>query len=200
MVAGTSTSPSADHDREVVGRRVLHYGERDRPELVVVRRGRDPTDDGGVVGRLHDLAASRGQSLARAAVQVQPHQSTRRPTEIRDPRHCLLAAVTALVQLDRRPDPAQLVRDRAVVGLESEPRPPGGNPKSLKSEGAGRRAIALDRGRERQKISAGHENLPPGDLVNLGIDPAQQGGVGLEDRLPHDGPVGRHVLDLDPQQ
>ncbi len=130
---------------------------------------------------------------------MQPNETARRPTEIRDARHRLLAAVTTLVELHRRPDPTELVRDRAVVSLQREPRTSGGNAKCFESEDAGRRASAISRGRERQKISARNENLPPSDIIALRIDPGQQGRVRLENRLPHHGPIGRHIVDLDAQ-
>ena len=133
----------------------------------MIRRACHPTDRVDVVADLHNLAAARWQDLAGATVEVKPNESARRSTKVRDTRHRLLTAVAALVQLHRRPDPAQLVRDRAVVGLETEPWPPGGHPKCLESEDAGRRAGAIGRGRERQKIRAGNENLPPGDIVEL---------------------------------
>src|SRR5690242_21731529 len=56
------------------------------------------------------------------AVQVQPHQSPRRPTEVVHPRDRLLPAVAPLVQMYADPEPAELVRNRTLVGVQPEPR------------------------------------------------------------------------------
>jgi hypothetical protein len=56
------------------------------------------------------------------AVEVQEDEPSRRPAQVVDTRDGLLAAVAALVQVDRRPDPAHLVWNCPVIGLEAEPR------------------------------------------------------------------------------
>src|SRR5688500_18808739 len=64
-----------------------------------------------------DLGSRHGQ-LRLGAVQVQQHEPARRPPEVPDPRDALLPAVAALVEVDRRREPADLLRDRLVVGVE----------------------------------------------------------------------------------
>ncbi len=60
-----------------------------------------------------------------AAVQVQQNQHARRFAQVVDPGDGLLAAVAALVQVDRAlagpADPADLVRDGPLVGVDAEP-------------------------------------------------------------------------------
>ena len=67
-----------------------------------------------------DTGEPGGRKAVLRAVEVQQHQAARRPTEGVDPRDGLLAAVAALVEVHRRADPADLVGDRAVVGVEAE--------------------------------------------------------------------------------
>ena len=73
-------------------------------------------------------SASRSSRAVRrqvdlAAVEVQEDQPARRLAQVLDPGDRLLAPVAALLQVHRRADPAQLVRDGAVVGLEAEAGP-----------------------------------------------------------------------------
>ena len=51
-----------------------------------------------------------------------------RLAEVLDSGHRFLTAVTTLVQVDGRGDPADLVDDRAMVGFEPQPRAAGLNP------------------------------------------------------------------------
>ena len=53
---------------------------------------------------------------------MQQDQPARRLAQVLHPRHRFLAAVAALVQVDGHADQADLVGDRAVVGLEAQPR------------------------------------------------------------------------------
>ena len=69
-----------------------------------------------------------------AAVQVQEDQPARRAAQVLYPGDRLLAAVAALLQMHRGVQPAQLVRDGAVVGLQAEPRPVRLDPQRLVRE------------------------------------------------------------------
>ena len=75
-----------------------------------------------------------GRPLA-GTVEVQQSQHPGWAAEIMDPRHGFLAAVTALVQVNRAQaggaDPADLVRDRPFVGVHSESRSSCGHPVRL---------------------------------------------------------------------
>ena len=55
------------------------------------------------------------------------------------PGHRLLAAVAALVQVHGGLDPADLVRDRPVIGVQAEPGDPRGDPQGLERPHARRR-------------------------------------------------------------
>ena len=115
--------PRGVQDR-TVGDGALHHGQRDRAQLVVLDGGAEEADRAAVE---QHRRARRGQ-LVPLAGQVQQHQPARRPAEVVHPGDRLLAAVAALVQVHRGADPADLVRDRAVVGLEAEPRAPAPRP------------------------------------------------------------------------
>ena len=69
-------------------------------------------------------------------------QAARRATEVVHPRDGLLAAVAALVQVHRGPQPVDLVDDRAVVGLEPGSRPPRGDAQRLGGPHARQRPVA----------------------------------------------------------
>ena len=74
---------------------------------------------GGAI-ELHRIAVRR-QALS-GSVEVQHDQPSRRPAEIVDARDGLLTAVAPFVQVHGRADPADLVRDRLVVGAHAQPR------------------------------------------------------------------------------
>ena len=86
-------------------------------ELVVPDDGADPAH---LAGAGQHRRAGLGELLA-DAVEVQQHQPARRPAQVVHPRHGLLAAVAALVQVDGAGQPLQLVRDGAVVAVHAEP-------------------------------------------------------------------------------
>ena len=90
-------------------------------------RGADEADD---LVAVEQLGADGGQPVLRA-VEVQQRQPARRPAEGVHPRDGLLAAVAALVEVDGGADPAGLVGDRAVVGVEAEARLAAGDPQRL---------------------------------------------------------------------
>ena len=68
-----------------------------------------------------------GRRAVGRAVEVQQHQHPRRSAQVVHPRDGLLPAVAALVQVDgalaRAADPADLVRDGPLVGVDAQPRP-----------------------------------------------------------------------------
>ena len=74
---------------------------------------------------------------------MQQRQPARRPAEGVHPGDRLLAAVAALVEVDGRADPAGLVGDRAVVGVEAQPGLAAGDPQRLEGPQAARRAGGL---------------------------------------------------------
>ena len=102
-------------------------------------------------------APTIGQHVA-GAVEVEQHQAPRRPAEVVHPRDGLLPAVAALVQVHGGAQPVDLVGDRAVVGLEPEPRPPGRDAQRLAGPGAGQVAVADRIG----QLRARHQHLAPG--------------------------------------
>src|SRR4051794_40602229 len=64
------------------------------------------------------------RQLVAHSAEVQQYQLARRCAEVLHPGHRFLTAVAPLLQVYGRTDPADLVRDRAMVGLETEPRMP----------------------------------------------------------------------------
>ena len=119
MRAGATRSSTPGHQLGVHRHRPLDQRQRHRPQLVVQHDGADPADRAAVAQ--HRVPGHR--QLLVAGVQVQQHQPARRPAEVRHPGHRLLAAVAALGQVHRRADPADLVRDRPVVGVHAQPGP-----------------------------------------------------------------------------
>src|SRR4051812_24514336 len=135
----------------------LDERERDGAVLVV------PADRGEEADRASvqlERVASYRQRVTRA-VEVQEHQASRRTAEVVHPGDCLLAAVAALVQVDGGPQPVDLVRDGAVVGLEAQPGPPSGDPQRLGGPGAGQRPVAHDG----DQVGASHQQLAPRALL-----------------------------------
>ena len=120
----STTSSASD------GRRPLHHGERDRPELVVPRDGRHgarPTRPGSCDVSVRTTSCTCGADLGQhvpGPVEVQHDEPSRRAPEVVHARDRLLPAVAALVQVHGGAQPVQLVRDRAVVDLVGRPRPP----------------------------------------------------------------------------
>ena len=57
-----------------------------------------------------------------------------------DPGDRLLTAITAFVQMNGNAEQADLVRDGAVVGVETDPGYAGSNPAGLERPGAGSRS------------------------------------------------------------
>src|SRR5215469_1526717 len=78
----------------------------------------------------HDVGAEGGQ-LVLAAIEVQQREPPGRAAEVVHPGYGLLAAVAALAETDRRLDPADLMRDRAVIGVQAEPGTPNCYPQRL---------------------------------------------------------------------
>ena len=111
--AGRPSTSSCCVERHVA----LDQGQRDRAELVVAGRGADEADH--LLPR-PQLGADRRQPVL-GAVEVEQREPARRTTEVVHPRDGLLPAVAALVQVDGRAEPADLVGDRPVVGVEPEP-------------------------------------------------------------------------------
>ena len=105
----------------------LDQTEGDRAELVVPGRAADEPDRPAVQLQRR---ARLGQGV-RAAVQVQPDQPAGRPAQVVHPGDGLLAAVAALVQVDRDAEQPDLVGDGAVVGVQPDPGHAGGDPPSL---------------------------------------------------------------------
>ena len=110
----------------------LDQGQADRAELVVPRRRTGEADDCAAGFRRAELdRVTVGGQPVHAAVQVQEHQPPRRVAEVVHPGHRLLPAVAALVQVHRGLDPADLVRDGPVIGIQAEPGHLGGDPQRL---------------------------------------------------------------------
>ena len=111
-----------------------------------------PVHPGFTTGQL-DRVAVGGQPV-HAAVQVQEDQPPRRVAEVVHPGHRLLAPVAALVQVHRGLDPADLVRDGPVIGIQAEPGHPRGDPQRLERPHARQRGPAPDQlgGRVGQQV------------------------------------------------
>src|SRR5690554_548147 len=71
------------------------------------------------------------------SVDVQHDESSRRAAEIVNPRHRLLTAVTALVEVDSRVQQTDFIGDRAIVRIEIETRDMCLDPERLVSENSG---------------------------------------------------------------
>ena len=93
---------------------------------------------------------------------MQQHQPPRRAAQVVHPRDRLLPAVAALAQVDGRPQPVDLVRDRPVVGLLAQPRPPGGDPQGLVRPGAGQRRVPRRTPRARSRGTSTSRSSQPG--------------------------------------
>src|SRR6185369_17271880 len=87
----------AHPQRRVVGDVLLHHGQGDRAQLVMVRRRTDEADGTAIVGRYR--RTGRGQLVGADAVEVQQDQLARRPAQVVHQRDRLLPAVAALVQV-----------------------------------------------------------------------------------------------------
>ena len=105
----------------------LDQRQRDRAELVVAGRRADEADRPSRRG----ARGAAGRAAVVGAVEVQQRQPARRTAERVHAGDGLLAAVAALVEVHRRADPADLVGDRAVVGVEAEPRLAARDPQRL---------------------------------------------------------------------
>ena len=152
MTSWVAAMPPASRVRR--RRRVaLHQGERDRSQLVVPGHGRHEPDRSPVV---HHLGTTVRQDVP-GPVEVEEDQPARRPTEVVHPGDGLLPAVAPLVQVHGGPQPVDLVDDRAVVGLEPEPRPPGRHPQRLGRPDPGEWPISHDR----NEIRARDDQLTP---------------------------------------
>lgn len=123
-----------------------------------------------------------------AAVQVQEDQAARRVTQVVHAGHGLLALVAALVEVQGRADPVHLVRDRLVVGLETQPGAVVLDPQRL---------IRPEPG-EPQPEPRCQPLAREQDVVTHGDGPLGQGGPRLFGHGDH-GVAIRHVGDLDPQ-
>ena len=99
-------------------------------------RARRADEPDGLVAEQH-VGADGGQPVL-GAVEVQQRQPARRPAEGVHAGDGLLAAVAALVQVHGAADPADLVGDRAVVGVDAEPRLAARDPQRLERPEAGR--------------------------------------------------------------
>ena len=109
------------------------------PELVVTCRAADETD-----------AAPSSSSSAPGAGSASTLPSRCSRTSRRgglpsvDPGDRLLTAITAFVQMNGNAEQADLVRDGAVVGVETDPGYAGSNPAASSAPGAGSRSLAHD--------------------------------------------------------
>ena len=105
-------------------------------------RAEVPTKPTDLLARAAASAPRAGSRFSRA-VEVQQRQPARRPAEGVHPGDGLLAAVAALVEVHGGADPAGLVGDRAVVGVQAQPRLAAGDPQRLEGPQAAGRAGGL---------------------------------------------------------
>ena len=110
-------------------------------------------------------SAPTGGQPVLPAVEVEQGQPPRRPAEGVHPGDGLLAAVAALVQVHGRADPAHLVGDRPVVGVDAEPRLAARDPQRLVRPQPGRRPGGLG---VRRELVAGHELVAVVGLTSRG--------------------------------
>ena len=148
------------------------------PELVVARGAADEPDGATVE---QQVGAGARQPVG-GAVEVQHRQPPRRPAEGVHAGDGLLAAVAALVEVDGGADPPGFVGDRAVVGVDAEPRLAPGDAQGL--EGPQCRTAARPPGRR-----------PPAGRGAPGRTPSH--GSVSADRSPGDGDVVGDDRDLD---
>ena len=148
------------------------------------------------------------------ARQVHEHEPTRGPAEILHARHRLLAPVAALVEMYRRADPADLVRDRPVIGLEPQPRPASLDPLRLVGPQSGGRRTGGDQAGDfvGQPCPRDHEvdvapRCPAGEAATWqrgraghrrAVSGGKQDGIGGRPDQPDHGPVVGDVAGLDP--
>ena len=105
---------------------------------------------------VHRVPVSRpARQRLGGAVQVEQHQPAWRPAESVHAGDGLLASVAALVEMHAHPQYPDLVRDRALVGVQPDPRNPGGDPQGLVRPAAGPGSI----GQEPGQFSPRHEGL-----------------------------------------
>src|SRR5690606_17259084 len=122
-------------DHELQGRveRTLDDRQPDGSEVVVPRDRGEPAD---LPLPGHDRRTDLGDQVV-GAVDVQRDEPPRRLAEVEQLRDRLLAAVAALGEVDGGAEPVELVRQRALVDLTGQPRPPGGDPQRLPRPDAG---------------------------------------------------------------
>ena len=96
----------------------LDHRQRNRSQFVVYRHSADPTDP---CIRQLDIITRTRQRLSRT-IQVQQHQPPWRPSHVVSPGYRLLTAVAAFRQMHGRADPAKLMRQRTIIGIDSHPR------------------------------------------------------------------------------
>ncbi len=87
---------------------------------------------------------------------MEQHQSAGRTAHVVRARHRLLAAVAALGQVHRRPDPAQFVGQGASIGVDPQPRDRGRDPQRLPRPGS---AARRRRSQQFRGGDPGHEML-----------------------------------------
>ena len=73
-----------------------------------------------------NLSAARGLGCG-VSHRGAEHQPSRRPAKIVSPRDGLLPAIAPLVQMNRRGQPVDLLKDRVVVSLKTRTRTPRGH-------------------------------------------------------------------------
>ena len=124
-----------DGQRRLDGRATLDQAQGNGAELEVACRAAHETHGAPIELQLRP----RSRQCIDAAVQVQPYQPARRPSEVVDPGNRLLASVTTFVQVNGNAEQADLVRDGAVIGVEADPGYAGSNPAGLERPGASSR-------------------------------------------------------------
>ena len=129
----------------------LDQPECDGSQLVMPRRAPDEADR---TATKTQLGTNRRQGIDRA-VEVQPDQPPRWPTEVVDPGNGLLTAITPLVQVHRRTQQPELVGDRAMVRVDSDPRYARRDPSRLVRPQSGRRVVS----QHTRQIGTRHEDL-----------------------------------------
>jgi hypothetical protein len=116
----------------VEGRTSLDQPEGNGPELEVAGRAAHKTHSTTIEQQL----SLSGRQCVDTTVQVQANEPARRSSEVVDPGDRFLTPVTALVQVDGDVKQVDLIRNRAVVGVEADPWHTGSDPMCLESPSA----------------------------------------------------------------
>lgn len=135
----------------------LDQGQGQRAQLEVAYRRTDVTD---LAGPEQDGGTSHGE-LRVAAVEMEEHEPARGAAEVVDASNGLLTAVAALVEMNGAYQPADLLGERAVVGVQAEAGSTGGGPQRLVGHSACGGAVGHGQVDQGPSVSARQQQVAP---------------------------------------